>query len=199
VSRHVGRAPRTNRGGFTLVELVVSMLLLSLIVGAFCGAVFTAQSTYTAQRAILRAQQGLRSAELTIATVLRAGGADPHRTDSTLIDPDPLGHGTFDNLRVVGDFNPPDGDVEDPLEDVLVRTGGDTLYVRWQADGPEHPVATPVRELAFEYYAEDGSVLTQPSDIPGARSVRLRLSAPRGPRSDVTEARETWIYLRNGG
>jgi type II secretory pathway pseudopilin PulG len=94
--------------GFTLVEMASAIVLIGLVLGAFMGVVLSVQRSYQRQRDALRAQDALRLAESVIRTALRGGGADPLQTGAPGIDPDPLGHGRFDNLRVVSDFNPAD-------------------------------------------------------------------------------------------
>ena len=189
---------QAQKHGFTTVELVVSVALLSVVLVAVLNSVLTTQRMYMAQSTIARSQESLRSAEFTISTVLRTAGADPHETGTTLIDPDPLGRGDFDNLRVVSDFNPVDGDTDDILEDVLVWVDSNTLWIRWRAGGEDQAMAYPVTSLEFRYFANDGTELGTAADVAsGASQVLFTLVAPRDPRSEAVERRESWVYLRN--
>ena len=189
---------RARTHGFSLVELIISMALLSVVVIAILNTVLTTQRMYIVQATTTRAQESLRSAEFTIGRVLRTAGADPLLTGTTLVDPDPLVRGEFDNLRVVSDFNPPDGDTDDILEDVLVWVGSDTLWIRWSAGGESQPMSYPVTSLEFRYFANDGTELTTATDVAsGAIQALFTLVAPRDPRSTAVERRESWVYLRN--
>ena len=185
--------------GFTIVELVVSMALLWVVLAGVVNSVLTTQRMYTVQSAIARGQESLRSAEFTISTLLRTAGADPNGTGTTLVDPDPLARGSFDNLRVVSDFNPADGDTNDALEDVAVWVdSADTLRIRWSAGGEDEAMAYPVTSLEFRYFANDGTELASAADVAsGATQVLFTLVAPRDPRSQAVERRESWVYLRN--
>jgi prepilin-type N-terminal cleavage/methylation domain-containing protein len=185
------------RAGFTLVEVLVSLTLLSVVLGAAVAVMLGVQRGYIRQRETARAETALRTAEATILGVLRAAGADPRDTRLTLLDPDKRNHGVFDNVRVVSDFNPPDGDVTDLLEDVLVYVERDTLYVSWRAGQAATPVAAPVRTLRFEYYASNGSLLTTKALVSGATRVKVLLAAPRHSRTKALARRESWVYLRN--
>ena len=189
---------RASEQGFTIVELIVSMALLWVVLAGVVNSVLTTQRMYTVQSAIARGQESLRSAEFTVSTLLRSAGADPNGTGTTLIDPDPLARGSFDNLRVVSDFNPADGDTDDLLEDVLVWVDADTLRIRWSAAGEAQPMAYPVTSLEFRYFANDGTELATATDVAaGATQVLFTMVAPRDPRSQAVERRESWVYLRN--
>ncbi len=184
--------------GFTIVELIVSLTLLSVVLVGVFNSILTTQRMYTVQSATARAQESLRAAEYTISTVLRTAGADPNRTGTTLVDPDPLARGDFDNLRVVSDFNPADGDTDDMLEDVLVWVASDTLWIRWSAGGEDQVMAHPVTSIEFRYFANDGTELATAADVAGgATQALVTLVAPRDPRSQAVERRESWVYLRN--
>ena len=184
--------------GFSTIELIVTLILLSVVLAGVLNSILSIQRTYTVQFATARAQESLRSAEFTIGSVLRTAGADPNGTGTTLLDPDPLGHGSFDNLRVVSDFNPPDGDTDDVLEDVLVWVGSDTLWIRWNVGGAGQAMAFPVDSIGFRYFAWDGTELGSAADVAtGAAQVLLTIVAPRDPRSATSERRESWVYLRN--
>ena len=188
-----------NAGGFSLIELLVAVTLLSLVIASMMGLVMSIQRTFTGQRELIRAQESLRAAQNVVATILRSAGADPNSTGSATLEPDPQSHGRFDNLRTLSDFNPADGDFDDPLEDVLIELVGDTLFVRWQASTARQPLAAPVYDILFEYYATDGTLLTTESQIAsGAVRAKFTIEAPRDPRDATTERIQAWwIYLRN--
>ena len=187
-----------SNAGFTLIEVLVTLTILSLVLMSVTALVLSIQRGFTHQREVVRAQEELRAAQMIVATILRSAGADPYSTGQTLLDPDPGSHARFDNLRVVSDVNPADGDVSDMLEDVLVVLVDDTLFVRWQANAARQPLASPVRDILFEYYAVDGTQLVTRSQISGATRVKFMIEVPPGPR-DVTPERieSLWIYLRN--
>ena len=189
---------RTPACGFTIIELIVSMSLLSMVLAGFFGAILTTQRMYTVQLAIARAEESLRAAEFAIGAVLRTAGADPNLTGATGLDPDPLGNGVFDNLRVVSDFNPADGDTDDLLEDVVVWVASDTLFVRWSAAGAGQAMAYPVSRIRFRYFANNGTEMLSAANVAaGATRVEFSMVAPRDPRSQAVERRESWVYIRN--
>jgi prepilin-type N-terminal cleavage/methylation domain-containing protein len=185
------------RAGFTIVELLISLTLLAVVLGSLTGVIVSMQRGYIRQRETAATDASLRMAEATLATILRAAGADPRNAGLGLLDPNPLAHALFDNVRVRADYNPADGDANDLLEDVQAWTLNDTLYVRWQAGGTGLPVAAPVRGMLFQYFAANGTMLTTPAQIVGATRVKVILIAPRHSRTNALARRDSWVYLRN--
>jgi prepilin-type N-terminal cleavage/methylation domain-containing protein len=200
------RMRRRNQLGLTLPEVMIALTMLAIIMGGIVGTMTSMQRGYIRQREVARTEDALRVAELTITRILQAAGSNPLNIPSTAANPprlDPL-TAPFDTLRVVADYNPVDGDVNDPLEDMTVYAVNDTLYVRWQAGALATPVAFPVRTLLFQYDSA-GTILTVPSGgvttagvIPRAATrVRVTVRAPRHNGTNVLARRDTWVYLRN--
>jgi prepilin-type N-terminal cleavage/methylation domain-containing protein len=186
------------RGGFSLAELMISLTILSVVMGALVSAVVRVQRGYVDQRERVRAQESLRVAQMTLITILRAAGANPFNLTSVQLDPDPDNNRVFDDIRVVSDFNPPDGDVADALEDVRAWVSNDTLWVRWQAGATPQALAEPIRSLRFRYYANNGTELTGKAQVVGATRAMFVLEAPRDPRLGTLERIESWwVQLRN--
>jgi len=187
------------RSGFTLVETMISLVLLAIVMGAMTKVTLQTQRGYVRQREVVAAEDALRAAEIMLVSALRTAGANPQKitgADAPALYPDPLSHGQFDNLRVVADFNPADGDVDDLLEDVEAWIASDTLYIRWMAGDPASAAAAPISSMSFEYYDADDNVLAA-ADIDDATRVKLTLSAPRHSRTGTHTTREQWVYLRN--
>lgn len=189
---HSGR-----RRGVTLIEMLVSLTLLSIVMGTVTGMITRTQADYARQREAIRLQENMRVAELTVTRLLRTAAVDPLSKNIAGVDIDPLAHGVFDNIRVRSDFNPADGDIADPLEDALVYTSADTLYVRWLAGTPPQPVAYPVRSIRFEYFAADDTPITSPALIPSAAKAKYTIAAPIRPGEPALKRRISWVHFRN--
>jgi prepilin-type N-terminal cleavage/methylation domain-containing protein len=187
--------------GFSLLELIVSLSLLSIVMAAVMGLTVRTQRGYTQQREIVRAQDNVRVADVFIRTVLRSALANPTSADiatSLVINPDPFGTGDWrSSIRVRGDFNPPDGLLTGDLEDVTLRIRGDTLMVRLRAGGAELPFLHPVRSLRFTYFGPNGDSITTSAGVANAHRVRYVLTAPASGFPGDSVRRETWVYLRN--
>ena len=192
-------SPLVARGsrGFTLTEVLIALTILTIVMGSLFSLIVRSQKEYVRQREAVRAHDGLRMAEGAIAAVLRSAGADLYERGGANIDPDPLDHDEFDNLRVTSDFNPADGDRSDLYEDVLVWIDADTLKARWRAGEAARPMVYPVESLEFWYYDADGTEITDPALIGDATRARFRIETPKDPRTGSHERREAWVYLRN--
>jgi prepilin-type N-terminal cleavage/methylation domain-containing protein len=188
-----------DRRGFTLAEVMIALTMLAIIMGGVVSTMVSMQRGYIRQREVARSEDALRVAELTITRILQSAGSNPLNIPATAANPpriEPFAS-PFDSLRVVADFNPVDGDVNDLLEDMLVYVSNDTLYVRWQNGGAVAPVAFPVQTLLFQYDSA-GTVLVNPVIIRRAATrVQVTLQAPRHNRNNVLARRDTWVYLRN--
>jgi prepilin-type N-terminal cleavage/methylation domain-containing protein len=183
--------------GFTLVELMISITMLGIVLGAMTVTMIRMQRGYVRQRETVRSEDALRSADQIISTILRTAGANPRDmsgANAPRIDPFAP---PFDTLRVVADFNPDNGVTTDPLEDVQVWALNDTLFVRWQFGAAATPVAFPVRTLSFQFDSA-GTVFNTNADVArAARRVRIRIDGPRTSGTNVLARRDSWVYLRN--
>jgi prepilin-type N-terminal cleavage/methylation domain-containing protein len=188
---------RHRRSGFTLIESLIALGLLAIVGTALTSLVLSTQRDYVRQRERVQAEETIRSVESLLTRVLRTARVDPRRLNIGRLDADPDGSGVFDDLRVRSDFNPVDGDVLDPLEDVQLQVVNDTLLVRWQALGAFQPAAYPVRSLQFFYHATDGTALTTTATAASAKRVRVVITVPGIDDPAVLRRRETWVYLRN--
>lgn len=190
---------RGRRSGFTLPELLIAMTMLSLVMASMVSVIIKVQRDYTRQRGQINSVEALRTAELLLTRVMRTARANPLAVANlTSITPDPLAHGVFDNVRVRSDFNPADGDVSDPLEDVLVSVSNDTLRIRWTAGTATEPVVHPVSAIRFDYFTANGTAVTT-ADVSTAKRVRMTIDVPIVTASGGTTTRRSiaWAFLRN--
>ena len=188
---------RRARAGFTLVEMLITMTLLTIVLGSVTGMVTRTQRDYVRQREAVRLQENVRTAEMLLTRLLRTSTVDPLNLNLGSIVVDPLAHGQFDNIRLRSDFNPPDGDVADPLEDALIYTSQDTLYVRWRAGALPQPVAFPVRKVLFEYFAVDNTPITTQALVASAAKAKFTVTVPEEPGASAIKERVTWVHFRN--
>ena len=183
------------RRGFTMLELVVALTITSVVLAAISATVVGAQREFARQRSAGKAEETVRAVESLVTRVLRNGRADPKGTGNGKINLDPLGRGSWDNIRIRSDFNPTDGDFADPLEDVLLSQMGDTVFVRWTAGGATERFAYPVTLFEVEAYKLDGTIVLDTAQAGAVQKIKLKLKVPRG--SDDVIWRERWIILRN--
>lgn len=193
-------AHRASRTGFTLVELLVAASLLALVAGGAVTMLLGTARGMQRQREVTNTEDGLRAFEQTLTMVLRTAAANPEQITGSKIPrliPNPLNATSWNNVRVLSDFNPADGDTDDPLEDVQVSLANDTVFARWQAGTVSAAVVAPVSTLRFDFATATGTPVTTAAAIATARLVRVTLEAPRRAGSSVRIRRQWTIHLRN--
>jgi type II secretory pathway pseudopilin PulG len=169
------RPVRRRRAGFLLIELMIAMTLLSIVMSSVVSMVISVQKDYARQRKFSEGMSALRNSQLVLDRLFRTAGADPNNINVIGIVAQPNGAGS---VRIRADFNPADGDVADPLEDVQVELAGGEMRIRWEATGTVTPLVNPVSALTFEYFRRDGTQLTNLPHADSAKRVRITITSP---------------------
>lgn len=138
--------------GLTLVEMLITMVVTLLIVGATVQMIVAVQQSYATQQTRLEARTNARATMDMIARLART---------ATTVDPDPDGNGVLDSIRLVGDWNPDNG-AADPYEDVTFTTAGGMVRKQEPTDGVPAPFADRVASLAFAYRDTNNVVIAAP-------------------------------------
>src|SRR6202008_3932185 len=109
----------TNERGFTLVELLVSLVISLCVIGSATVLAGQMQMSYRRQLEASTAQQEGRYAVEWIERYIRAAGNNPHRVTTSAcpaagtafqaIRMDPNGTGSNNNIRLQMDGSPVDG------------------------------------------------------------------------------------------
>ncbi|UCC48438.1 MAG: hypothetical protein JSV41_13410 [Gemmatimonadota bacterium] len=179
--------------------MIVALMLLGVLLAPLLGTVLSAQHGFVASRERTRAAGSVRYAHLSLTRFMRLAGSSPLGVPVDGIDPDPDGNGDFDDIRLRADYNPADGDTDDPGEDLVFYLRGDTMFVRPGTGGTEEPYLIGVDSLAFEYFDRDGDPITD-ADRAAARALSTRVTIrARGERSAGPAVRvlSGMVRLRN--
>ncbi len=166
------RQPPSRQRGFTLVELLITMLVALIAVGGVYTVYASQQRDYRNQQLVLEAQQNMRGAMIILEQQIRMAGYDPESTnrfgitDIRRYDPlenkaDPLGEPALAytaDLDEDGELNPGDGlrSVEHPnlrihRDEDLGRT-----YLAWNTGQGPQPLAENIQALGFAYAIDVG-------------------------------------------
>ena len=94
------RARRSGEAGFTLTEMLITLVVTTVILGAMTQAIVGVQRVYAVQQTRLDARLNARA---TMDMITRLA-----RTATTVV-PDPDGNGLLDSIRLSADWNPEDG------------------------------------------------------------------------------------------
>ncbi len=103
----------------TLFELLVVLLILSIVLGLIGAMTIRVNRDYSLQEQAMRAEESARTALDTLTRLIRMAGNDPQDLSFQGVDPDPDGNQQWDSIRLRSDWNPPDGALDDPYEDVI--------------------------------------------------------------------------------
>ena len=155
-------APRDERG-FTMVELLVSSAVMVIVLGVSTGVLMRSSTMFTQQRTALDGRNSAAASIDMLQRLLRQSSC-VSATDvyCQSIIPDPDNNGVFDSVRVRGDWNPRDGDLLDPYEDVLFVVNNGVLFKREPADTALIPFGDGIQSLRFTYTNQNGGALANP-------------------------------------
>lgn len=206
--------------GFTLVELMMSLLLFGLVSAAVFTVYSSQQRSQTAQESVVEMQQNLRSAILLMARDIREAAADPTgNSPARIVTATP---GVFRFTRDIGgspaNRYESDGDVNDPNEDVtygfsaaddadvdgIVDGGGVADLGRDTGTGFQ-AIAQNMERIEFNYILNDGTITFTPTalernDIQSVQVSLLARSAAPDPdfvnnQQFVTAGGTPWAFL----
>jgi hypothetical protein len=191
---------RIGKAGFGTLAMIVALALLGFTLVPVLGTVVTAQRGFVKSREQARAAGSVRYAHLALTRLMRIAGSSPMGPDIQGIDPDPMANGNFDNVRLRADYNPADGDILDAAEDLIFFVRSDTMYVKSGLAGVEEPYLIGVDSLAFEYFASDGSVISDPALVNEyAVAAEVTIRSKGETRSGAPERLLAgYVHLRNG-
>jgi prepilin-type N-terminal cleavage/methylation domain-containing protein len=148
--------PAGREAGFTLVELLVTMVVVLAVLAVVTQIVVRSNVVYAQQRAHLERRYSTATTVEMIARLLRQAQS---------IETDPDGNGALDSVRIVADWNPRDGDTADAYEDIVFSQTGLTLFKREPADAAPVPFAENVNQLSFVYFNPGGGPVLNPLTV----------------------------------
>ena len=152
------RATRSGEAGFTLTEMLITLVVTTVILGAMTEAIVGVQRVYSVQQTRLDARINARA---TMDMITRLA-----RTATTVV-PDPDGNGLLDSIRLRADWNPENG-VVDAYEDVTFTAAGNIVRKQEPIDPVPVPFADRLASIAFLYRDTNNAVIANPIATPAA-------------------------------
>lgn len=196
-----------NKEGFTLVELMITLVISGIVVAAIYSAYIVQQRSYTAQDAVAEMQQNIRAAMMLMGRDIRMAGYRPVdgafgfvgmggaenfdngageneavNTNATNIafTADLDGDGIID--RTAEDANNDGRTGMDDMEQISYRLNNENIQRYSTTSGviEWHTVAENIQAIEFQYLDEAGVVTANPAHI---RAVQISILA-RASRAD---------------
>lgn len=177
--RRRGRLPEANRtlrgsSGFTLLELLTSLVVGMIVLGAMYSLFIIQNRHFTTQEQIAEAQQIARTTMDAMAREITMAGFDPNKSLPT---PAPanaaITTASATSLSFTADLNA-DSALTDANENVTYAFDAANYRITRNTGGGAQPFAENIEDLAFTYY--DGSGI-ETATIASIRRIRIAIRA----------------------
>lgn len=159
--------------GFTLVEMLVTLVLFSFAMTVIVNTYTNLQKAFAVQQLTAEIQQNLRAAMLVMTSELRMAGYDPTGEADAGIDTLSL---TASSIRFTADIDDDGiiGNVERDGEDVtyLMYDEGGVAHLGRSNSGPNEEITSDIDVLDLRYLDRNNNITAVGSDI---RSIQVTL------------------------
>jgi len=194
--------------GFSLNELLVAMVIMSVVSSAIYGVFSISGRSYTTQSVTADVQQSVRSAMELMLQDIRAAGLDPTASGNfgiELAEAEKLRF-TSDSIDTgLNDFN---GTLDDTNSERItyVRQSTQLNQILYETTDSESsaPLISDVQNLKFTYFDADGNDLGSP--VPPAQlsdirtiNVSITVEEPAGRNAPVRRTLTNGVKCRNMG
>ncbi len=187
----------TDESGFSLVELLISAVILLVISQAVFGALNRIQQTASCQAEVQAVVDNTRNALRLVEGCIRQAGNDPHQTGFeaiSIVSPtevrirsDITGSGDRDK----GD---PDGDINDSWENISIRYNSNKKRLEViSRNGPAQIIAENITHLSLKYFDADGNPTNSGSLV---RKITVNLTGT-GLRKDPLTGKRFGVQLES--
>jgi len=180
--------PEHQPTGFTLVELLVAMAISAIVLSAIVTVFDVQRKSYVNQEQMTEMVQTARAAIDMMGREVRMAGYDPKRVGIVGMPYDASKLHIRADLRGAGANAGPDGDTNDPNENITYKYYDTTHQIKRKTGGGYfQPFAENIEAFAFSYLDSNGHITTTPSDIRQVGitiTVRTSRPDPEYPRND---------------
>ena len=155
--------------GFSLIEMLTVVGVMAVVLLGVGQLVDRMQRQYDSQRRQIEAVDNARAALDALVRLVRLAGNNPRGLAGLqAITPDVDGNGAMDSIAFQSDWNPGDGVVTDPYENIVFFVANGKLMKREAGDPPEGvEFAEGVDSITFNYADTDMNALANPVAAPG--------------------------------
>jgi type IV pilus assembly protein PilW len=188
---------RPGSAGFTLVEVLMCIAILSVLFGTVYRTFDTFNRSYANENVKAGVQQKSRIGIDLLARDIRLAGLDPLGTSNAGFNP---ANTSSTSIQFTADLNY-DGDLDDPFEDITYALNGNLL--QQTTDLGSGPVTATlldnVTALTFTYLDQTNNLLPAPVATGEIRTViiSLTMQRPAGREKTVSRSYTTRVRCRN--
>ena len=172
--------------GMTMVELLVGTAVTIGVLGVTTSVLTQSSRMFTQQRTSMESRNSAGAAVDTMVRLIRQSSClSDTDVSCASVNPDPDNNNTFDSVRVQGDWNPRDGVLDDPYEDVLFVVANGILWKREPNDPVLVEFGDGVQALRFAYTDQNGAPMTVAqakarAHLIGGANITVVSTAPQG-------------------
>lgn len=193
-----------SRAGFTLVEVLVTIAMLSIFVAASMAILIPLSRSYTTTDVASSAQQVVRMAVEIMANDIRLAGLDPLQQAEAGFQEANATSISFTSDRVVDGEEEANGEIDNTNFESLnyyYEASDNTLRLRLYPGTSSQTTQTLVEnvtDLRFRYFDQDGN---ETGDLDEIRSVQISMTVeePAGMDGTVVRSYATRVLCRNLG
>lgn len=139
--------------GFSLVELLVTMVVILAVLATVTHIFIQSNHVYRQQRSHLDRRSSTTATLDMIVRLLR---------QAQTIATDPDGNGLLDSVAITADWNPRDGDSDDPYENIRFSAAGGALVKLEPTDAEPVAFADGIAAVSFAYFNPAGGAVLNP-------------------------------------
>ena len=167
------RCLRSGEEGFTMVELLVSILVSMIVLTAISATFVLQNKSYAKQEQVVDVQENARAALQLMTKELLMAGYNPTGSATAGIEKAEASTVQF-TMDLGGNTpgSPPDGFVDDANEDITYTY--DSINKR--IDRNDQPLAESIQALSFSYFDSDDNELTGSFDLKEVTRVAIQLT-----------------------
>lgn len=195
----------SNKKGFTAVEMLISMAIMSLLLGAIYGLYMSFIKQCTKESVKINVQQRVRSGLDMMVRDIRLAGLDPENTDDFGVVA-----ATSQRIQFTADRDM-DGDLDDAdatdgidtsdIENIAYEYDGNSTInmMLYKANGNlelSDRVVTNVTDLTFTYLDADNVVTSDPEDIRTV-NIQMTIQRPSGKDGQISRTLIKRVECRN--
>ena len=194
--------------GFSLIELLVALAIMSVVSAAIYTVFSTSSRTYTTQGVTADVQQSVRAAMEVMLQDIRAAGLDPTASGNFGIELAEASRLRFTSDSIDAGLNDFNGVLDDTNSErityVLQGTELNQILYETTASENSQPLISDVQNLAFTYFDADGNDLGSPVPALQLQDIRtinvsITIEEPAGRDEPVSRTLTKQVKCRNMG